>query len=464
MRWVSFMLIFISEIITMSKDTNTDSTIQSRVLNEVKFILKSRKDKNKPTLIRAIFRYGPKEPLVYSTQKKIAPKYWNDKKQLPRPTYKNYKSLKTALDEIHGAIIEVYQNNKGTIIELYKVNGKASRDKFRDLLDLKLRRKETSLKGNSLLNFYKAYNDLRKNRPNANEETIKRYVTTYNNLVKFANGSDILFDDINWIFKEQFINWSYSKPRKHSQNTVNKSFVMIIKVMREAKKNGLHENQIYEDPEFKVKTVKTSHVALTENEVQLLFEFDLSNNPRLEKVKDLFLISCYSSLRIGDFKRITPSNIYEMEGDQYLHMITDKTKEEVYIPINEYLLSILEKYNFKSPVISNQRFNEYIKEVCELAGLTDKVMSHSNVAGKSKTEFVEKWKLVSAHTGRRTWASIMYSKGFPILLLMQCTGHKKESTFFKYIGVSKKEQAIALMKQMKQKQKEISKGAKVVNL
>jgi len=384
---------------------------------------------------------------------KIEPKFWNDKKQLPKSTYQHYKLLKTTLDEIAGAIIENH-NQHGNIPVI----------EFRDILDLKLRRNEIDLSGNSFLRYYEKFIQTRKLRPNANENTLKKMGTTYNHLLNFANGKDIKFDDVNRIFREEFLRWSYSEPRNHSQNTAAKNIQMIIQAMRDSYRNNLHTNTIIEDPKFKVKRVKTSKIALTEDEVQRLYDFDFSKNLRLDKTRDLFLISCYSSLRISDFKRIEPDNLVMMDGDYYLNMITDKTKEEVYIPVNENLLTILKKYDYKSPILSDQRFNEYIKEVCREVGINSKVMKLYNKAGASITEFVDKSTLVSAHTGRRTWASFKYSQGFPILLLMQCTGHMKESTFLKYIGISKKEQAKALMRQMKERQSQIAQEAKVVNL
>jgi len=439
----------------MSKDTNNEIGIasgsKSKVRNEVRFNLKSKKPKDKGTLISAVFRFGD-DKLVYSTQQKIAPQYW-DKSGSPRTTYMYYKEIKEELDKVKDAIIDIHTKRP-----------KLSKEDLKEALDIKLGRKAVEFDSDSLLHFYKKYIALRANRPTAKIETIKNLTTTYNNLKKFSNGKDIKFDDIDWMFKENFMNWSYSKPREHSQNTLSKNMSMVILVMREAQKNKLHEFEIYKEQGFAVPETATSHIALTPEEVQLIFDTDFSDNLSLDKAKDLFLISCYSSLRLSDFKRIQPDNLVEMDGDFYLHMITEKTKEEVYIPVNENLLSILKKYDFKSPTISNQKLNKYIKDVCKEAGLTDHVMKHFNKAGQGETEFVEKWSLVSAHTGRRTWASTMYLQGYPIMLLMQCTGHTKESTFLKYIGISKKEQAKALMKQIKARKTEISQGAKVVQL
>ena len=97
----------------------------------------------------------------------------------------------------------------------------------------------------------------------------------------------------------------------------------------------------------------------------------------------------------------------------------------------------------------SQSFNRTIKVVCELAGLTDNIVVNYSERGHLIKESRRKCDLISSKVARRTWATNNYIKGLPILLLMQCTGHSKESTFMSYIGVSKKDQAIELMKRLK---------------
>ena len=110
---------------------------------------------------------------------------------------------------------------------------------------------------------------------------------------------------------------------------------------------------------------------------------------------------------------------------------------------------MLEKYDFKSTKISNQKFNDYIKEVFEIVGITDLINLRESIKGEMKDTSYRKCDIVSAHDGRRTWASINYLKGYPIGLLMQVTGHEKEETFLSYVGVSPLEKARKLNEAMK---------------
>jgi integrase len=146
-----------------------------------------------------------------------------------------------------------------------------------------------------------------------------------------------------------------------------------------------------------------------------------------------------------------PEHIIKDNEDFYLNKFNEKTNKEVFIPIDKRLYKMLEKYNFKSPSISNQKFNDYLKEVFKAVGITDEINIRESIKGVMKDTSYQKCDIVSAHDGRRTWASINYLKGYPIGLLMQVTGHEKEETFLSYVGVSALEKARRLNAEMKKK-------------
>jgi integrase len=107
-------------------------------------------------------------------------------------------------------------------------------------------------------------------------------------------------------------------------------------------------------------------------------------------------------------------------------------------------MELLKKYNYIPPrSISNQKTNEYLHDIAKLAGLNDRILKHQHKAGelKIKTESgwdkmsigVEKWTLVTTHTARRSFATNMFKRRVPVFIIMECTGHKKEAEFRKYI-------------------------------
>ena len=111
------------------------------------------------------------------------------------------------------------------------------------------------------------------------------------------------------------------------------------------------------------------------------------------------------------------------------------------------MLEILEKYSFELPAeISNQKFNEYIKDVCRIAGINGTETITKTVGGNIVTEKFEKWKLVSSHTGRRSFCTNMYKRGLPTLMIMSISGHTTEQSFLKYIKVKQVEHAEMMKK------------------
>ena len=88
---------------------------------------------------------------------------------------------------------------------------------------------------------------------------------------------------------------------------------------------------------------------------------DLSGNPSLDRVRDLFLVGCYTGLRFSDFSRLTPKNI----ADGFIEIEQSKTGDSVVIPVHSVIKKIIKKYNGLPPTISNQKFNTYLKDICE---------------------------------------------------------------------------------------------------
>ena len=442
----------------MTKDTAPKTKKSKESIPEVKFTLREP-NKKSGTPINAVFRYSGLK-LVYSTKHKVHPKQWSKAKQLPRTTYDHYLLIKDDLNNIEAAIEEVYkenQYNKGNKLTLYK---------FKDQLDIKLGRKKIITDTSTPIGYLTKYIERREKLKDISDRAILKYKTLNEKLKLFAayTSKVLEFDDINHSFLEDFTYYLYNKTNVKSQNTVKKYLASLKVILKAAKKDGLHDNDIARDEDFNISEVKTSIFALTEKEVKQFAEYDLSDNPRLERVRDWFIISCLSSLRFSDFSTITPDNIVDIDGDKFLHTWTKKTNQEVHIPITKQLLPILKKYDFTAPRISNQRFNDYIKEAAEVCGMTETIIINKNIKGNNISESVRKCDIISAHDGRRSFCTIGYKKGYPMLMLMACSGHQHESTFRRYIGIKQKDLAVALLKEMREKESQDLEGAKVVNL
>ncbi len=297
---------------------------------------------------------------------------------------------------------------------------------------------------------------------------IQQYKATEKHLIEFAkieNKKDYLLSEINKDFYNRFVDYLQSEipeldmkgspkyddegneiliKEKFTQNTVGKH-IRILKLMLRAGK--IAEVDI---SDFHVFTEEIDTIYLDEKELQQLKDTDLTKTSYLDRVRDYFLILAWTGCRFSDLDKVAKTDIQ----DNFITFRQQKTNNKVTIPLHPVVLEILEKYNFELPEkISNQKFNEYIKEVAKLAQVGSVHSFTRTVGGVLKAEKAPKYELISSHTGRRSFCTNMYKRGLPTLMIMSISGHRTEKSFLKYIKIKPEEHA----KMMAEKWKEIYK-------
>lgn len=120
--------------------------------------------------------------------------------------------------------------------------------------------------------------------------------------------------------------------------------------------------------------------------------------------------------------------------DGILTIKTEKTKDILTIPLNDYAMEIIDRHTKKNiivlpHVISNQKMNDYLKDLGELAGFDDLVEQHRYSGSKKVTTKTEKYNLLTTHAARRTFVTVALEKGFRPEVVMKMTGHKNYATF-----------------------------------
>ena len=214
--------------------------------------------------------------------------------------------------------------------------------------------------------------------------------------------------------------------------------------MQEAFDRKLTTNIEFKNRRFRKLEEDTDSIYLSREEIDTLYNLDLKRYERLDKVRDVFIIGCYTGLRFSDLSRINNSNF--IEANSKLKIRTEKTGETVIIPLHRYVKEILKKYKgFPEYTISNQKMNEYLKELGELAGFEDKILISTTRGGKKISESIEKFKLITVHTARRSFATNAYLMDIPSISIMKITGHRTERAFLKYIKISQEENANKLV-------------------
>ncbi|MDZ7739942.1 MAG: tyrosine-type recombinase/integrase [Bacteroidales bacterium] len=243
------------------------------------------------------------------------------------------------------------------------------------------------------------------------------------------------FKDIDLSFYNDWI--EYLQGLQLCQNTIGKKIMTLKIFLNAATDEGLNTYNHYKKKGFKILSEDSESIYLTEAEILKLYDMDLEGDP-LDKVRDLFVIGCWTGLRFSDWNKITPENI----TNGFLELKQQKTGGAVVIPLHPTVEAIIKKYKGQLPeLMTNQKFNFYLKEVAKKAGLKDTVHKTITRGGVTVTKAYKKHELVTTHTGRRSFATNLYKADFPTLSIMQITGHKTEAAFLRYIKVTPQEHA-----------------------
>lgn len=250
------------------------------------------------------------------------------------------------------------------------------------------------------------------------------------------------FKDITIDFYKDYLRYFNSK--KYSPNSTGRQIKHLKVIMRQAQNEGLHNNTQYQNTSFEAMSERVDNIYLTESELKRIFELDLSDNKKLDLIRDVFLCGCYTAQRFSDYSRINESMIRTIEGVKVIDLIQQKTRERVIIPIRGELETILKKYNYTLPKTFEQKVNENIKKIGARAKITELIPVESNKGGMKKNDNVKKCDLIKTHTARRSGCTNMYLAKIPTIDIMKISGHKTEREFLKYIKIGKEETAVKL--------------------
>lgn len=167
----------------------------------------------------------------------------------------------------------------------------------------------------------------------------------------------------------------------------------------------------------------------------------------LERVRDVFCFCCFTSLRYSDVANLKKQNVFP----GYIQITTVKTADTLKIELNKYASSILKKYKRQSfprervlPVLSNQRMNEYLKEMAEIIGLNSPETVTYYKGNERIDEVYPKWQLIGTHTGRRTFICNALMLGIAPQIVMKWTGHSDYKAMKPYIDIADKAKADAM--------------------
>lgn len=376
---------------------------------------------------------------VYSTGESINPSDWDFENRQPKDltgrTSKanEMRSIKMQLDRYSQFLIKIVNQYKITNQDLSIENIKKAFDK---------EFKRVRATSNRFFDVYNLFLQMKKEDQSdeANSEsTIKRYTYNRKLLADFETHSkkQLHFKNIDLEFYNSFINYSVTI-KKHSANTLSRNIGLLKTFMNWAFAN----NHTYKTDFKNFKNVKkeiTNEVALTLEQVKEVYLFDFTQNKRLERVRDLFVFGSSTGMRFSNYSKIKKTDI----ENNHINVRDKKNPDKsLSIPLNDFSKDILKKYNYKLPKMSNQNFNNYIKEVFQAIGYTHDVKMTKKI-GKNRTEtMIPFYKRISSHTARRSFITIMKNEKIPDKVIMSYTGHRSIEVLNRYYRPNDEEKVV----------------------
>lgn len=395
-------------------------TTYIRSMPSIKFYVQS---KNNPAGIYVRLREGVQIDAKAKTIYSINPSNWSAVKGQPKNLKdESFKKLNASLEKFRNKLL----NHFNDCVEKEPINS----EWLKDFISPKPQLNEAPTK---LLDYCDYYAIQKRNelspstnkKLKVNKELLKRFQKEMKR--------EYFIKDVDSRFKLEFED--YCKRDGYAVNTIARAMKFIKTLCFHARTKKIETSSELDSLEIKYE--KVDSIYLTVDEIKMIEE-TIFESEYLENARDWLLISCETGQRVSDFLRFTKGAIRYENGKPLIEFTQVKTGKIMTIPLSKRVLKILAKRNDNFPrKISSQKYNDYIKEVCKIAGLTQKIKGSRKdpKTERKETGVFEKWQLVSSHIGRRSFASNYYGI-IPTALLIGATGHSTEKLFLEYIGKS----------------------------
>ena len=418
------------------------------------FTLESRKKdgvlitENVPIRMRVNFA---SKRIEFTTGYRIDSAKWDADKQRVKNGCSN--KLKQSASEINASLLEYYTEIQSIFKRFEVEDVMPTPEQIKEVFNA-LRKpvsEEPKPKKEALpCDFFQVFDDFVEDcgrQNNWTDSTFEKFAAVKNHLTNFREGLTFEF------FDERGLNdyVGYLRDVKEMRNTtIGKQLSFLKWFLRWAFKKGVHQNNAYDSYKPKLKSTQKKIIFLTWDELNRLREFKIpSNKQALERVRDVFLFQCFTGLRYSDVFNLRRSDI---KGD-HIEVTTVKTSDSLIIELNNHSKAILDKYKdvaFEDdkvlPVITNQKMNDYLKELAEMAGIDEPVRQTYYKGNERIDDVTPKYALLGTHAGRRTFICNALALGIPPQVVMKWTGHSDYKAMKPYIDIADDIKANAMSK------------------
>ena len=238
--------------------------------------------------------------------------------------------------------------------------------------------------------------------------------------------------------------------KMYVNSTIRKDVVMFKCVIRWAYRRRYHNNHYFEAYRPALKSAKQKVVFFNKKELEKLEKCEIPESKLyLIRVRDVFLFQCYTGIRYSDLANLRRCDIH----DDFIEITTIKTVDSLRIELNTHSKAILKKYEpfeFQDgkalPVVSNQKMNQYLHELCKFAGFDEPIRLTYYRGSKRIDEVKPKYDVIGTHTGRRSFICNALGMGISPNVIMKWTGHSDYKAMKPYIDVCDEIKAEAMKK------------------
>ncbi len=418
------------------------------------FTLESRKKdgvlitENVPIRMRVNFA---SKRIEFTTGYRIDAAKWDADKQRVKNGCSN--KLKQSASEINASLLEYYTEIQSIFKRFEVEDVMPTPEQIKEAFNAlhKPVSEEPKPKKEALpCDFFQVFDDFVEDCGRQNDwtdSTYEKFAAVKNHLTSFREGLTFEF------FDERGLNdyVGYLRDVKEMRNTtIGKQLSFLKWFLRWAFKKGVHQNNAYDSYKPKLKSTQKKIIFLTWDELNRLREFKIpSNKQALERVRDVFLFQCFTGLRYSDVFNLRRSDI----KDDHIEVTTVKTSDSLIIELNNHSKAILDKYKdvaFEDdkvlPVITNQKMNDYLKELAEMAGIDEPIRQTYYKGNERIDEVTPKYALLGTHAGRRTFICNALALGIPPQVVMKWTGHSDYKAMKPYIDIADDIKANAMSK------------------
>lgn len=354
--------------------------------------------------------YWNRKRILVTTKRTINADNWNTRIGRPKKTTSDLYKLDRDLSDIEERAQELFNLVGG--------------DRFKAVFEIEV------LGEDSESTFFNAYAEfINWVGIHRSEKTQKKYIFNRDKLKDYEQEyhTKLTFEKVDIRFYDNLL--EMFKGRSYRINTIGKEIRAFKTFMKWTETRGYHRNFAYKS--FKSMNEEIPVVFLTQEELAILERLALE--PRLERVRDLLVVSCYTGLRFSDVQNLKPESVVRDE----IRKTSIKTKEhDTIIPLLPQAKRVLEKYPDGLPKISNTKANLYLKEIGQVAGFDKKVVQVRFINNERVEELIPRWKQLTTHIGRKTFVTLSFEYGISEAVVMSITGHKDYATMKKYLKVT----------------------------